>query len=91
MRRINTMNMKKTPAMEAALLLGGKDVQIVKASIQLPILQHVRTVKLQGRGMYPKPLNMNKARRPYWSIVKNAMNEERNFQVKAPPVRILVN
>lgn len=33
--------MKKTPAMEADLLLGGKDVQTVKASIQLPILKGI--------------------------------------------------
>ena len=62
--------------MEADLFSAGKEVAIVRASIQLPI---------------PNPLNMNRALRPYRSIVKKAINELKNFHVSAPPVNILVN
>lgn len=56
MKMIYTIKMKKTPAIEADLLLVGKEVQIVKASMQLPILQ--ASVKEHcKKGHIPKTTN----------------------------------
>lgn len=68
------MKMKKQAAILADLFDLSNEVATVSASIQLPI---------------PKPENMKSARRPKRSMVKNATNEETNFQVRVPPVKIL--
>lgn len=66
------MKTKKTAAIWADKLLFGKDVDTARASMQLPI---------------PNPENMNSARRPNRSMVKNATKVEMNFQVRVPPAK----
>lgn len=68
------MKMKTTAAYPAGLLETGKEVEIASAIMQHPM---------------PKPENMKSARRPKRSMVKKATNDERNFHVKVPPVKIL--